>query len=171
MPTKDELNAPQDGDKSEETSQDLSTQEGAAEVDKQNSGEDKPQDPETSTQTPHPHKLERDLANRERTIKDMNAQIEEQRATIDELKKQVETLVASSKQDRMKSQVAELKAAGCIDPELAQGLLDTYESIDALKEAKGYLFTQKPISTGGTPTSASQGMVKSIKEGLRAAHI
>lgn len=102
------------------------------------------------------HKLERDVANRDKRIKELEAaggrKTSEDR--IDAIEKQLADMEAE--RDAAKEDAA-LTAAGCIDCELARPALAALGGdVAALKEQKPYLFAQpaQPGSTGGKPAGA-----------------
>ena len=104
-----------------------------------------PQDPPGGEggREPNVHKLERDVANRDKRIKELEAATggqktaEERIAAIEEQLKAMEGERDAAKADSV------LSAAGCIDLELGRAALAALDGdVDALKEAKPYLFKQ-----------------------------
>ena len=120
-----------------------------------------PQDPdggEGKDTTPNLHKLERDIANRDKRIAELLAELKAKEeggngleARIAAMEKQLSesaTEAANAKAD------AALTAAGCVDCELARAALETFDGdVKKLKEAKPYLF--KPQG-GNLGTAASR---------------
>lgn len=136
-----------------------------------------PQDPdggEGRVDTPNVHKLERDVANRDRRIAELEAKLaaserggSDLEARIAALEKQASesaTEAANARAD------AALTAAGCVDCELGRTALAAYDGdVGKLKEAKPYLFggTQR-MSTGGSRSGSAGGVARNIREGLQA---
>lgn len=137
-----------------------------------------PQDPKTGEGggEPNVHKLERDVANRDKRIKELEAQLEaatggqktaeDRIAAIEEQLKSMEEERDAAKADSV------LTAAGCIDLELGRAALAAAgDDVDALKEAKPYLFKQvgDPKSTGGKPAGSPPKMtrqqIEDVKDG------
>lgn len=111
-----------------------------------------PQDPAGGEggKDPNVHKLERDVANRDKRIKELEEQLE------------------AAKADSV------LTAAGCIDLELGRAALDAFDGdVEKLKEAKPYLFEKEgavpPASTGGkpagTPPKMTRAQIEAVKDG------
>lgn len=129
-----------------------------------------PQDPPAGEggKDPNVHKLERDVANRDKRIKELEEQLEaatggqktaeERIAAIEEQLKAMEGERDAAKAD------AELAAAGCIDCELGRAALASFGGdVEKLKEAKPYLFEQAagtPAATGGKPAGNPPKMTK-----------
>ena len=137
-----------------------------------------PQDPPGGEggREPNVHKLERDVANRDKRIKELEEQLEaatggqktaeERIAAIEEQLKSMEEERDAAKADSV------LTAAGCIDLELGRAALAAAgDDVDALKEAKPYLFKQAgdPKSTGGKPAGSPPKMtrqqIEDVKDG------
>ena len=110
------------------------------------------------------HKLERDLANREKRIKELEAELAESKksmASSDERISAIEKQLKDSQEAKEKAEVeAQLTSVGCIDLELGRAA--------KLKEAKPYLFQSEPksVNTTGKPAGSSSGIARNIKEGL-----
>lgn len=112
--------------------------------------------------TVNAHKYERDMANKDKEIESLKAQIKEltdsKAASGDltaQLRKELDELKGSLADEKANSA---LSAAGCIDLDLARGALKDYDGdVAKLKEAKPYLFKgeQKPRSTGGSPAGGT----------------
>lgn len=124
----------------------------------------KPQDPQSA----NIHKLERDVANRDKRIKELEEQLEEAtggKKTADDRLAEVEKQLKAIAEERDAAKAdSKLTAAGCIDCELGRAALASFDGdVDALKEAKPYLFEQKrtaPASTGGKPAGGAPKMTK-----------
>lgn len=104
------------------------------------------------------HKLERDVANRDKRIKELEEQLEAAaggRKTAEERIDAIEKQLADMEAERDAAKAdAALTVAGCIDCELARPALAALGGdVTALKEQKLYLFAQ-PGSTGGKPAGA-----------------
>lgn len=119
------------------------------------------------------HKLERDLANREKRIKELEAELAESKksmASSDERISAIEKQLKDSQEAKEKAEVeAKLTSAGCIDLELGRAALAALEGdVAKLKEAKPYLFQSEPksVNTTGKPAGSSSGIARNIKEGL-----
>lgn len=131
--------------------------------------EDTPQDADGEKDTKaNTHKLERDVANRDKTIsqlKEHNTSLEDQ---VRELEEKLNALIEESEQAKTGRIHAELKAMGCIDPELAAKALDTVDGdIEKLAQAKPYLFKQtQSVNTSGKKIGTPQEEAKTIAEGL-----
>lgn len=107
------------------------------------------------------HKLERDIANRDKRIKELEEQLEAAaggRKTAEDRIDAIEKQLADMEAERDAAKAdAVLTGAGCIDCELARPALAALGGdVDALKEQKPYLFAQpaQPGSTGGKPAGA-----------------
>ena len=125
---------------------------------------------------PNVHKLERDVANRDKRIKELEEQLaaatggqktaEERIAGIEEQLKAMEAERDAAKAD------ARLTEAGCIDCELGRAALASFDGdVDKLKEAKPYLFKAngpEPRSTGGKPDGDAGSGKTSIADGVRS---
>ncbi len=117
------------------------------------------------------HKLERDLANREKRIKELEAELAESKksmASSDERISAIEKQLKDSQEAKEKAE--KLTSAGCIDLELGRAALAALEGdVAKLKEAKPYLFQSEPksVNTTGKPAGSSSGIARNIKEGLR----
>lgn len=124
-----------------------------------------PQDPKGASngeQTVNYHKYERDIANRDKTIAELKAQLEQSgksASDVDKLQSELAELKDSLATEKTN---AALSAAGCIDTELGRVALKAFDGdIEKLKADKPYLFSQpKSVSTGGssagTPNSKEQ---------------
>ena len=119
------------------------------------------------------HKLERDLANREKRIKELEAELAESKksmASSDERISAIEKQLKDSQEAKEKAEVeAKLTSAGCSDLELGRAALAALEGdVAKLKEAKPYLFQSEPksVNTTGKPAGSSSGIARNIKEGL-----
>lgn len=125
---------------------------------------------------PNVHKLERDVANRDRRIRELEEQLaaatggqrtaEERIASIEKQLKSMEEERDAAKADSV------LTAAGCIDLDLGRAALAALDGdVDALKEAKPYLFKEPsapPASTGGRPAGAprlTRKQIEDVKDG------
>lgn len=90
-----------------------------------------PQDPEPQEGAVNRHQYERDIQRRDKEIRDLKAQLADEKAN------------------------AALSAAGCIDLELGRAALEKLGGdVARLREAKPYLFREDdktPRSTGGRP--------------------
>ena len=136
-----------------------------------------PQDPDGGkgkVDTPNVHKLERDVANRDRRIAELEARLAESQrggsdleARIAALEKQAEDSAAEAASARAD---AALTAAGCVDCELGRAALAAYDGdVDRLREAKPYLFGgAQRMSTGGSRSGSAGGVARNIREGLQA---
>lgn len=128
-----------------------------------------PQDPPAGEggKDPNVHKLERDVANRDKRIRELEERLEaatggqktaeERIAAIEEQLKAMEGERDAAKAD------AELTAAGCIDCELGRAALASFGDVEKLKEAKPYLFERAagtPAATGGKPAGNPPKMTK-----------
>lgn len=139
-----------------------------------------PQDPADGEggKDPNVHKLERDVANRDKRIKELEEQLEaatggqktaeDRIATIEKQLKAMEEERDAAKADSV------LTAAGCIDLELGRAALDAFGGdVEKLKEAKPYLFEKEgavpPASTGGKPAGAppkmTRAQIEAVKDG------
>lgn len=137
-----------------------------------------PQDPPGGEggRDPNVHKLERDVANRDRRIKELEDQLaaatggqrtaEERIASIEEQLKAMEEERDAAKADSV------LAAAGCIDLELGRAALVSLDGdVDKLREAKPYLFGGQgpdPRSTGGRPDGSAGSGPTTIADGVKA---
>ncbi len=137
-----------------------------------------PQDPEPGEggKDPNVHKLERDVANRDKRIKELEEQLEaatggqktaeERIASIEEQLKSMEEERDAAKSDSV------LAAAGCIDLELGRAALASLDGdVDKLREAKPYLFGGQgpdPRSTGGKPDGDAGHGPTTIADGVKA---
>ena len=136
-----------------------------------------PQDPPAGEggKDPNIHKLERDVANRDKRVKELEEQLEaatggqktaeERIAAIEEQLKAMEGERDAAKAD------AELTAAGCIDCELGRAALASFGGdVEKLKEAKPYLFGARGAgaSTGGKPEGSIDPDEPTIAEGVKA---
>ena len=164
QPTEGEGNAPQDP-AGEPQPQDPRAREGATPQD--------PADGEGKETTPNVHKLERDVANRDKQIAELKQKLaaaekggSDLEARIAALEKQATesaTEAANAKAD------AALTAAGCVDCELGRTALAAYEGdVDKRKQAKPYLFaaTGGNKGTGGRAAGTPGGTAKTIGEAL-----
>ena len=137
-----------------------------------------PQDPPGGEggRDPNVHKLERDVANRDRRIRELEEQLaaatggqrtaEERIASIEEQLRAMEEERDAAKAD------SALSAAGCIDLDLGRAALAALDGdVDKLREAKPYLFGQAavpPASTGGKPAGAprvTKQQILDVKDG------
>ena len=113
---------------------------------------------------PNTHKLERDIANRDKRIKELEEQLaaatggqktaEDRIAAIEEQLKAMEDERDAAKAD------AALAAEGCVDCELGRAALAAFGGdVAKLKEAKPFLFKQegRATSTGGRPGGSASG--------------
>ena len=115
-------------------------------------GEDKPQDPvkgeeakSNQAKTINPHKYERDIANRDKRIAELQAALEEKQNAektdsekLLDLEKRQDDLIKQLKNEKITSK---LVGAGCLNSKAAMALLDDYEGdISKLKEGNPYLF-------------------------------
>ena len=128
-----------------------------------------PQDPDGGEggKDPNVHKLERDVANRDKRIKELEEKLEaatggkktaeDRIAAIEEQLKSMESERDAAKAD------ATLTAAGCIDCELGRAALASMDGdVEKLRKAKPYLFKREGASqsTGGKPAGAPPKMTK-----------
>lgn len=136
----------------------------------------KPQDPgdvEGNDRTPNVHKLERDVANRDKTIAELKAKLAEKEkggsdfeAHLAALEKQASDSKAEA--DAVKAD-AKLAAAGCVDCDLTRAVLGDFDGdVAKLKEAKPYPFAPQGGSkgTGGRVSGTSDGPCESIRDAL-----
>ncbi len=102
------------------------------------------------------HKYERDIANRDKTIQELKAKLEESTSSQTEFEKLQEEFKALQASLETEKANAKLASAGCLDMELGRLALDAYDGdIDKLKAEKPYLFEKaKTTSTGGTSAGA-----------------
>ena len=161
-PTKGEVDT-QDPEGGEEQSQD--PQKEGQQPQDTGSGEEQSQDPGTGEgNIVNRHKYDRDIANKDKEIASLKAQLKElndaRAASGDQtaqLSKELDELKGSLADEKANSA---LSAAGCIDLDLARTALAAYGGdVARLKEAKPYLFKGetegKRRSTGGSPAGAS----------------
>ncbi len=153
----------------------------AAEGEKPQDAAEKPQDPRpgegAEPQEPaqgegkesNLHKLERDVENRNKRIKELEEQLAAaggSAKTMEQRMAEVEAKLAASERALEEEKTASgLKAIGCVNVKAAKALLEDYGGDPAkLKEACPYLFGQqqerKTASTGGKPVgdAPSDGM-------------
>ena len=104
------------------------------------------------------HKLERDLANSQKRVKELEAQLAkstEGTKTTEERLAELEQKLKDAEAERDREKLnASLIEAKCIDTKAAAARLDEFDGdIAALKEAAPYLFEAKTVSvsTGGAP--------------------
>lgn len=163
-PTKGEGGEPQDPKGGEGNEPQDPQQAGQRPQDPKQGEGNEPQDPGTGEgNTVNRHKYDRDIANKDKEIASLKAQLKElndARAANGD-----QTAQLRKELDEMRQSLADEKAnaalsqAGCIDLDLARGALVAYDGdVAKLKEAKPYLFggndsTQR--STGGRPAGAS----------------
>lgn len=137
-----------------------------------------PQDPPGGEggKDPNVHKLERDVANRDRRIRELEEQLaaatggqktaEERIASVEEQLRAMEEERDAAKADSV------LAAAGCIDLELGRAALASLDGdVDRLREAKPYLFgggAPDPRSTGGRPDGDAGSGPTTIADGVKA---
>ena len=137
-----------------------------------------PQDPPGGEggKDPNVHKLERDVANRDRRIRELEEKLEaatggkktaeDRIAAIEEQLKSME-----SERDAAKADAA-LTAAGCIDCELGRVALAALDGdVEKLREAKPYLFgsgAPDQRSTGGRPDGDAGSGPTTIADGVNA---
>lgn len=144
----------------------------------QNTGEGEgtePQDPEPAEgkNTPNVHKLERDVANRDKRIAELEAQLkakDDEGAGYESRLAELEKSFAASKEEAAKAKAdAALTKAGCVDCELGRTALDAFDGdVEKLMEAKPFLFkAQGQMGTGGRQAGTADAAPKSIKEALR----
>lgn len=102
------------------------------------------------------HKYERDIANRNKTIQELKAKLEESTSSQTEFEKLQEEFKALQASLETEKANAKLTSAGCLDLELGRLALDACDgNIEELKAAKPYLFEKaKTTSTGGTSVGA-----------------
>lgn len=119
----------------------------------------KPQDTGSGEgNTVNRHQYERDIANRDKTIGELRAEVERLRGEggkAADAMKAVEELKAQLEDERTNSA---LSAAGCVNAKAAKALLGDYEGdVAKLKEACPYLFGHAgaAVSTGGEPAGSS----------------
>ena len=140
--------------------------------------DDQPQDPKDGEEDPNEgestdeetgakpagntnvHKLERDLANREKRIKELEAELAESKklmASSDERISAIEQQLKDAVDAKTKAEAeSALTGAGCVDLELGRMALDALDGdIEKLKEAKPFLFKSedapKNINTSEKP--------------------
>ena len=124
---------------SESTSQDADTKPQSQDSD---GAEDTSQDAHTDEdKTPNVHKLERDIANRDKRIKKLEEQLSAKNATGDEFSKRLEALekqLKDAEQEKADAKAdAALTAAGRVDVELGRMALSLVDGdIEKLKETK-----------------------------------
>ncbi|WP_282710284.1 hypothetical protein [Lancefieldella sp. Marseille-Q7238] len=129
------------------------------------------------TENVNVHKLERDLANREKRIKELEAELTESKklmASSDERISAIEQQLKDAADAKTKAEAeSALTSAGCIDLELGRMALDALDGdVEKLKETKPFLFKSedapKNINTSGKPAgSSSGGVAMNIREGLK----
>lgn len=128
-----------------------------------------PQEPEQGEgKESNLHKLERDVENRNKRIKELEEQLAAaggSAKTMEQRMAEVEAKLAASERALEEEKTASgLKAIGCVNVKAAKALLEDYGGDPAkLKEACPYLFGQqerKTASTGGKPVgdAPSDGM-------------
>jgi hypothetical protein len=102
-----------------------------------------------------------DLEGNAKEVTDLKAQLEKEKA---DRAKEATDLEAK------RVNTVRLTQAGCVDVDVALGLLNEHADVDKLKDEKPYLFGTKPTgSTGGKPGGPpATGDAKNIKEGLAA---
>ena len=137
---------------------------------------DKGEDAKAAAQSINPHKYERDIANRDKRIKELEAELKgkddsakSDSQKLEELQKAQEALVKQLETEKITSR---LTGAGCRNSKAALALLDDYEGdIDKLKEGNPYLFEEASnapsIRTGGSPQGEPKGAVTTIAEAFR----
>ena len=144
----------------------------------QNTGEGEgaePQDPKPAEgeNTPNVHKLERDVANRDKRIAELEAQLKakaDEGAGYESRLAELEKSFAASKEEAAKAKAdAALTKAGCVDCELGRTALAAFDGdVEKLAEAKPFLFkAQGQMGTGGRQAGSADATPKSIKEALR----
>ena len=163
-PTKGEGNEPQDPKGGEGGEPQDPQQAGQQPQDPKPGEGSEPQDPGTGEgNTVNRHKYDRDIANKDKEIASLKAQLKE----LNDAKAANGDQAAQLRRemDELKQQLADEKAnaalsqAGCIDLDLARTALAAYDGdVAKLKEAKPYLFGAKEStqrSTGGRPAGGS----------------
>ncbi|EMZ42644.1 MULTISPECIES: hypothetical protein [Atopobium] len=133
-----------------------------------------PQDPKGASngeQTVNYHKYERDIANRDKTIAELKAQLEQSgksASDVDKLQSELAELKDSLATEKAN---AALSAAGCVDTELGRVALKAFDGdIEKLKAEKPYLFNQpKSVSTGGSSAGTPSSAAKLEKAAYEAA--
>lgn len=144
----------------------------------QNTGEGEgtePQDPKPAEDknTPNVHKLERDVANRDKRIAELEAQLKaknDEGAGYESRLAELEKSFAASEEEAAKAKAdAALTKAGCVDCELGRTALAAFDGdVEKLVEAKPFLFkAQGQMGTGGRQAGTADAAPKSIKEALR----
>ncbi|MBR2683529.1 MAG: hypothetical protein IKG69_03840 [Atopobiaceae bacterium] len=162
-PTKGEGGEPQDPKGGEANAQDPQ-QSGQQPQDPKPGEGGKPQDPDGGEgNTVNAHKYERDMANKDKEIESLKAQLKE--LTDAKAASGDQTAQLRKELDEMKQSLADEKAnsalskAGCIDLDLARTALAAYDGdVAKLKEAKPYLFSEPDKthrSTGGRPAGGA----------------
>lgn len=136
----------------------------------------KPQDPggvEGNDRTPNVHKLERDVANRDKTIAELRAKLAEKEKGGSDLEARLAALEKQASDSKAEADAAKadakLAAAGCVDCDLARAVLGDFDGdVAKLKEAKPYLFAPQGggKGTGGRASGTSDGPCKSIRDAL-----
>lgn len=121
----------------------------------------RPQDPGAGEGgTVNRHQYERDIANRDRTIGELRAEVERLKGEggrAADAMRAVEELRAQLEDERTNSALA---AAGCVNAKAAKALLGDYEGdVARLKEVCPYLFggAVRTASTGGEPAWPGAG--------------
>lgn len=127
--------------------------------------EPEPQDPESTEPKPaepkshlvNRNKYDRDIAERDKEIKELKEQLGEAAKSEERAKELSDKITALEQKVSDKELEAELKVAGCKNVKAAKALLDEYETVDALKEGEPYLFDvekKKIVSSGGAPAGS-----------------
>ena len=125
--------------------------------------------------TVNKHKYDRDIANKDKEIAQLKAQLEasgQGRKTAEQRLADIEAKFSTMEKQLADEKVnSALTIAGCIDLKAARARLDEFNGdISKLKDAAPYLFAQKkqPSSTGFTPTGAN-GSAEERRKKARAA--
>lgn len=112
--------------------------------------------------TVNAHKHERDIANRDRRIRELEERLEEAtggRKTAEDRISEIEAKLAAMEEERDAAKAdAALAASGCVDCELGRAALKACGGdVERLKAAKPYLFAaeRKTVSTGGDPVGGA----------------
>ena len=137
-----------------------------------------PQDPPGGEggRDPNVHKLERDIANRDKRIRELEEQLEAatgSQKTVEERIASIERQLKATEEERDAAKAdSVLAAAGCIDLELGRAALASLDGdVDKLREAKPYLFGGQgpdPRSTGGKPDGDAGSGPTTIADGVKA---
>jgi len=121
------------------------------------------------------HQYERDIANKDKEIAQLRAQLEasnQGKKTTEERLAEIETKFSTMEKKYEDEKLnSTLIASGCIDTKAAKARLDEFNGdISKLKEAAPYLFTQKKqaSSTGFAPSGAN-GSAEERRKKARAA--